>query len=63
MIPEMKFAHDVSTRIFFMYDGYIHEDDSPRQIFESPVHSATKVFIQRIRKEVKGLRNNSRGYP
>ena len=49
---EMKFAHDVSTRIFFMYDGYIHEDGSPRQIFESPVHSATKAFIQRIRKEV-----------
>ena len=49
---EMKFAHDVSTRIFFMYDGYIHEDGSPDQIFESPVHSATKVFIQRIRKEV-----------
>ena len=49
---EMKFAYDVSTRIFFMYDGYIHEDGSPRQIFESPVHSATKVFIQRIRKEV-----------
>jgi ABC-type glutathione transport system ATPase component len=49
---EMKFAHDVSTRIFFMYDGYIHEDGAPTQIFESPVHSATKVFIQRIRKEV-----------
>ena len=49
---EMKFAHDVSTRIFFMYDGYIHEDGSPRQIFESPVHSATKAFIQRIRREV-----------
>ena len=49
---EMKFAHDVSTRIFFMYDGYIHEDGSPRQIFEQPVHSATKAFIQRIRKEV-----------
>ena len=49
---EMKFAHDVSTRIFFMYDGYIHEDGTPRQIFESPVHSATKAFIQRIRKEV-----------
>ena len=49
---EMKFAHDVSTRIFFMYDGYIHEDGSPEQIFESPVHSATKAFIQRIRKEV-----------
>ena len=49
---EMKFAHDVSTRIFFMYDGYIHEDGSPEQIFELPVHSATKAFIQRIRKEV-----------
>ena len=49
---EMKFAHDVSTRIFFMYDGYIHEDGSPEQIFENPVHSATKAFIQRIRKEV-----------
>ncbi len=49
---EMKFAHDVSTRIFFMYDGYIHEDGSPQQVFENPVHSATKAFIQRIRKEV-----------
>jgi ABC-type polar amino acid transport system ATPase subunit len=49
---EMKFAFDVSTRIFFMYGGYIHEDGSPQQIFENPVHSATKSFIQRIRKEV-----------
>ena len=49
---EMKFAHDVSTRIFFMYDGFIHEDGTPQQIFEAPVHSATKAFIQRIRKEV-----------
>ena len=48
----MKFARDVSTRIFFMYDGYIHEDGSPEQIFESPIHSATKAFVQRIRKEV-----------
>ena len=49
---EMKFARDVSTRIFFMYGGYIHEDGTPQQIFEAPVHSATKAFIQRIRKEV-----------
>jgi len=49
---EMKFAHDVSTRLFFMYDGYIHEDGSPEQIFDHPIHSATKAFIQRIRKEV-----------
>ena len=49
---EMKFAFDVSTRIFFMYGGVIHEDGTPQQIFENPVHSATKAFIQRIRKEV-----------
>ena len=49
---EMKFARDVSTRIFFMYDGFIHEDGTPQQVFEAPVHSATKAFIQRIRKEV-----------
>ena len=49
---EMKFARDVSSRIFFMYDGYIHEDGTPEQIFENPQHSATKAFVQRIRKEV-----------
>ncbi len=49
---EMKFARDVSTRIFFMYDGYIHEDGTPQQIFENPVHSATKAFVQRIHKLV-----------
>ena len=49
---EMKFARDVSTRVFFMYDGFIHEDGTPEQIFENPRHSATKAFVQRIRKDV-----------
>ena len=49
---EMNFARDVSTRIFFMYDGFIHEDGTPQQIFEAPVHSATNAFIHRIRREV-----------
>lgn len=49
---EMKFAYDVSTRIFFMYGGFIHEDGTPQQIFEAPVHSATLSFIHRIRREV-----------
>ena len=49
---EMKFARDVSTRIFFMFNGYIHEDGTPQQVFEAPEHSATKAFVQRIRKEV-----------
>ena len=47
---EMKFARDVSTRVFFMYNGHIHEEGSPQQIFETPIHSATKAFVQRIHK-------------
>ena len=49
---EMKFARDVSTRIFYMQDGIIYEDGTPQQIFESPARSATKAFVQRIRMEV-----------
>ena len=49
---EMKFARDVSTRIFFMNEGIIYEDGPAQQIFEKPRRSATKAFVQRIRKEV-----------
>ena len=47
---EMKFAHDVSTRIFFMNEGIVYEDGTPEQIFDHPVRSATKAFVQRIQK-------------
>ena len=49
---EMRFAHDVSTRIFFMNEGIIYEDGTPEQIFDHPVHSATKAFVNRIQKLV-----------
>ena len=49
---EMKFARDVSTRIFFMSEGVIYEDGTPQQIFEKPRRSATKAFVQRIRKDL-----------
>ncbi|MBR5906163.1 MAG: amino acid ABC transporter ATP-binding protein [Bacteroidales bacterium] len=49
---EMRFARDVSTRIFFMNEGIIYEDGSPKQIFEHPVRSATKAFVNRIQKLV-----------
>ena len=49
---EMRFARDVSTRIFFMNEGVIYEDGSPEQIFEHPVRSATKQFVNRIQKLV-----------
>lgn len=49
---EMRFARDVSTRIFFMNEGIIYEDGTPEQIFGKPVHSATKAFVNRIQKLV-----------
>jgi len=49
---EMRFARDVSTRIIFMNEGVIYEDGTPDQIFNHPVHSATKAFVNRIQKLV-----------
>ena len=46
---EMRFARDVSTRIFYMDQGIVYEEGTPEQIFENPVRERTKVFINRIR--------------
>ena len=46
---EMKFAYDVSSRIFFMNEGVIYEDGTPQQIFENPQREATRAFTHRIR--------------
>lgn len=46
---EMKFARDVSSRVFYMDKGVIYEDGTPEQIFENPQKTYTKVFIRRIR--------------
>ena len=55
---EMRFARDVSTRIFFMNEGVIYEDGTPAQIFEHPVRSATKAFVNRIQKLVYEIEND-----
>jgi len=47
---EMKFAKDVSTRIFYMDKGLIYEEGTPAQIFENPAKPFTKVFINKIRR-------------
>ena len=46
---EMRFARDVSTRIFFMDQGVVYEEGTPQQIFENPQKERTRVFINRIR--------------
>ena len=46
---EMRFARDVSTRIFYMDQGVVYEEGTPEQIFENPQKERTRVFINRIR--------------
>ena len=57
---EMQFAHDVSTRVFFMNEGIIYEEGTPEQIFEHPQNLKTQIFINRIRNLVYTI--NSRNY-
>ncbi len=45
---EMRFARDVSTRIFYMDQGLIYEDGTPEQIFEHPQKPRTRAFVRRM---------------
>ena len=46
---EMRFAKDVSTRVFYMDEGTIYEDGTPEQIFEHPQNEKTMQFIKRLK--------------
>lgn len=46
---EMKFAKDVSTRIFYMDEGVIYEDGTPEEIFEHPKKDKTRAFVKRLK--------------
>lgn len=48
---EMDFAHDVSSRVVFMDEGIIVEDDKPENIFENPQNERTKQFLSRMLKK------------
>lgn len=45
---EMQFARDVSDRVVFMSDGTIVEQGDPEEIFKSPKHRRTQVFLERV---------------
>ena len=47
---EMKFAKDVSTRVFYMDEGLLYEEGTPQEIFENPKKEKTKAFIHKIRQ-------------
>lgn len=48
---EMEFAKTISSRVFYMDEGIIYEEGTPKQIFENPRLEKTKTFINRIRSQ------------
>ena len=46
---EMKFARDVSDRIFYLDEGIIFEEGTPEEIFEHPKKEKTRQFIRRLK--------------
>ena len=47
---EMRFARDVSTRVFYMDEGGIYEEGTPAEIFDSPKREKTRIFIKRLKQ-------------
>ena len=46
---EMKFARDVSTRVFYMDEGIVYEDGSPDQVFDHPKTDRCRAFVHRMK--------------
>ena len=44
---ELGFAYRFATRVLYLYDGNIHEEGTPEQIFKSPRNEKTRAFIAR----------------
>ena len=42
---EMRFVHNVSTRVLFLNDGKIIEDGSPDEVFVAPKNTRTAMFL------------------
>ncbi|TRW78424.1 amino acid ABC transporter ATP-binding protein [Mycolicibacterium sp. 018/SC-01/001] len=45
---EMGFAREVASRVIFMADGNIVEDDSPAQVFDHPKHPRLQDFLSKV---------------
>jgi len=55
---EMRFAKEVSTRVFYMDEGAIYEQGTPEEIFERPKRPKTRAFINRLGLMIKELRKS-----
>ncbi len=45
---EMGFAKEVGTRVVFMDEGKIIEENKPEQLFSSPQNARTKEFLSKV---------------
>ena len=45
---EMGFAKEVSSRVRFIDEGVIREDNTPKEIFENPREARTKDFLSKV---------------
>lgn len=46
---EMKFAKNVSNRVFYMDQGTIYEEGTPSEIFDNPKKERTIAFIRKLK--------------
>ena len=46
---EMRFAREISNRVFYMDEGGIYEDGTPEQIFDDPQRPRTRHFIRQLK--------------
>ncbi|WP_395688120.1 amino acid ABC transporter ATP-binding protein [Aestuariivirga sp.] len=45
---EMGFAREVASKVCFLYEGQVHEEGPPAQIFSDPKQERTRAFLRRI---------------
>ena len=45
---EMGFAREVASKVCFLYEGVVHEEGPPAQIFGNPKEDRTRIFLKRI---------------
>ncbi len=45
---EMGFARDVASKVCFLYEGVVHEEGPPEQIFGDPLNERTRSFLKKI---------------
>ncbi|MCI5946682.1 MAG: amino acid ABC transporter ATP-binding protein [Oscillospiraceae bacterium] len=45
---EMGFAREVASRVMFMADGYIMEQNTPKEFFENPQNTRLREFLSKV---------------